>query len=156
MPKHQIHPITDYHYELVDADELPDGRVCWIEETPGTAVSKFLRGHATQELVDFMTTAHRPIIEHQLWQQYWEPGAARLEAPVQGLGYARARWELLRPGDEHIMKPDDIAVPLERNGEFIWVVRPPHASAQAIEEFSLLLARLVQDGLWRQNLGGGS
>lgn len=149
MPKYEIHPMRDFHFELVDS--LPDGLVLRVEETPGTAVTYILKGHARQEFIAFMSEAVRPILEHGRWHQYWEPGAPRLEIPAQGLGYGEARWELLTPESEDILRPGEIAVGVEREGAFVYLIRPGYVSPEAVAAYNAVLARLIGDGLFRQN-----
>lgn len=150
MPEYEIHPITDSHYELVDS--LPDGKVCDIVESPGRSVSRFVKGYATQELMDYMTETVGFILSEpeNRWVQVWVPGEPRLELPPQGLGIAAARWELLTPDTEHLLPTPEIAIPVEREGAFVFLIRPPHARPEAVAQFNIYLDRFVGDGLWRQ------
>lgn len=156
MPEYQIHPITDSHYELVDS--LPDGKLVEITETPGTAVTRIVRGGASQDFVDYMTETHKYILSEAAnrWVQVWVPGQPRLELPAQGLGIAEARWELLTPATESLLPAPGIAVPVERPGGFAWLIRPPHVQPAVVAEFTALLRRLVGDGLWRQRWDVGN
>jgi hypothetical protein len=156
MPEYEI---TEHRYELVD--HLPDGMLCRLVEKPGSAIVQFLRGDATKELMRFMTERHELIlVTKQMWVQVWEPGAPRSEAPAQGLGIARARWQLLTPEEEaRLPEPDaGIAVAGERDGVFVWFIRPPHVTQEAVDQWNRILERIVGDGLWQQrwNQGGDS
>ncbi|MFJ9645030.1 hypothetical protein [Streptomyces sp. NPDC101206] len=150
MPEYEIHALTDFHYELIDA--LPDGLVCQVKETPGTAVTYILKGHATPEFAAFMSEVVRPVLEPGGWHQYWEPGAPRLELPPQGLGYATAKWEVITEEDaDAILAPGELARGVERAGAFVYLIRPGHASPELVDAFNAILDRLIGDGLIRQD-----
>ncbi|MGW2985478.1 hypothetical protein [Streptomyces goshikiensis] len=135
--------VTKSRYYLTDS--LPEGRLIWVDEEPGRADVQILRGHATKAFVDHMTREHEYILGGGVsaWSQYWTPGEARAEGEPLHLDYARARWALSPTGD--------IAVALEQDGGFVWVIREGHVDPLVVEAFNKILLRLVGDGLWRQD-----
>jgi len=145
MPRYEIHEIRDQRYELVDS--LPDGRLVTVIETPGTAITQFLRGQATPAYVDFMTTTVQYILDERLWVQVWIPGQPRLDGPIEGLGIGRARYELMPPD----VRLSDPAVPIEQDGEFVIAIQDGEVQPKAAAQYNRILERFVGDGLWQQN-----
>lgn len=145
MPRYAIHEIRDQRYELVDS--LPGGRLVTVIETPGTAITQFVRGQATPAWVDFMTEMVQYILDERLWVQVWTPGQLRVDGPIEGLGIGKARYELM-PFDVTMSDP---AVPIETDGEFVIAIRDGEVQPEAAAQYNRILQRFVGDGLWQQN-----
>jgi len=141
MPEYRI---AESRYEI--RDTLPDGRVAYIDEVPGRADVHLLRGHATKAFCTRMNEMHKYILGQPFWVQVWEPGVPRLDGPAEGLGFGRARWELVPTGD--------VCTPIEREGAFVWLIREGHVSPQAVAQMNRYLQRIVGDGLWQQRWDG--
>jgi hypothetical protein len=141
--------LTQSIYKLVDS--LPHGRSIWVDEEPGRADVHILRGEATQAFCTRMTEMHEHILSEAFWVQVWEEGALRVGAPPQRLGFAHATWEI----DDENNTVGELAVPLERAGRFVWMIRAGHVKPTAVAEMNQLLLRIVGDGLWQQRWAGG-
>jgi len=136
--------IAESSYKVVST--LPPGKFVHIEEEPGRADVHLLRGHATKAFCTTMTEMHRYILGAPFWVQVWEPGVPRADGPIEGLGFAKASWELVPIGD--------VCTPIEREGGFVWLIREGHVSPQAVIQMNRYLERIVGDGLWQQRWDG--
>lgn len=145
MSRYEIHEITDQRYELVDS--LPDGKLVRVIERPGTAIVQFVRAQARPTLMDYMTGMVQDVLDQKLWVQVWVPGEPRLDGPIEGLGIAKARWELTPPG----IKLPDPAHAFEKDGEFIFLIEDGEAQPAAVAQYNQILTRIASDGLWQQN-----
>ncbi len=45
-------------------------------------------------------------------------------------------------------------IPLEREGEFLWLIRTGHMTPELITEINKTLEHIIGNGLWEQRWGG--
>ena len=133
-------------YELVDADQLPPGKVCGADEKPGLFVFLWCRGEATQELVDDLNHLHKEITRLALWEQRWDDRPDRLELTGENLGIASASFEFAPPE----MPMGRTCRPAERKGRFTWYIRPGEMTEQLRVETNAYLDHILGNGLWVQ------
>ncbi|MFI9235832.1 hypothetical protein [Streptomyces sp. NPDC053079] len=62
---------------------------------------------------------------------------------------ATARFEL-----SDLLPDGEVAMPVERAGEFVMLVRRGHMSPEAVAEINKQLEHIVGDGLWEQRWDG--
>ncbi|MEU7044988.1 hypothetical protein AB0A77_28570 [Streptomyces varsoviensis] len=48
----------------------------------------------------------------------------------------------------------EIVVPLEREGDMVWLVRDGHMTPEAVDAMNVHLKNITQNGLWTQQWGG--
>lgn len=138
--------VTQSSYVL--KDELPDGRAVWIDEEPGRADVWIRRGMATQAFCTHMTKQHAYILGGggPSWVQVWTDGEVRADGPIPEVPVARAWWEI-DDANNHV---GELAIPLEKDGAFVWYIREGHVKPATVEQMNRYLASMVGRGLWVQ------
>ena len=142
----RVYEVKQTWYRFAKAgDEMPDGRVIHVVETPGTAVVIVMPGHASERLLDDLNEQHRPIMSYGNWL-HRAPGTTG-EAPEQ---IVEARWERT---PAHKLPAGTLAMPLEGPGRFVWLILDTEVSERLVAEWNPVLATIVNNGLWIQRWG---
>jgi hypothetical protein len=129
------------------ADEMPEGRVVHIVNTPGLAEVLVKPPHASERLLADLTEAHRPIMEYGRWLHH-RPDSTD-DVPASQI--VEARWEA-KPASE--LPRGVLCLPFESPGRFVWLMNENELFEQLIAEMNGLLEQLVSSGLWIQRWGG--
>lgn len=66
-----------------------------------------------------------------------------------------SRTETVRVEISDQLPDGEPVMPLERDGELIWVFRPGHISPEAVDAINGYLRHIIRDGLWEQEWDGG-
>ncbi|MGG7572568.1 hypothetical protein [Streptomyces sirii] len=136
--------MPELRYEVDREGKVPAGRATFVTEEPGLVVATFRPGHASEILCKQLNRVCKHIFRSGLWAQRW--GADESAEPSEHT-LLTIRFELL-PADKF---PEVlVCLPWERPGEFVWLIRRPHMSPQAIDEANAHLRKAVRAGLWVQ------
>ncbi|MFH8619201.1 hypothetical protein ACH4E8_29625 [Streptomyces sp. NPDC017979] len=145
--------IAKIRYQIDTDGCIPADRVAYITEAAGHATAYFRPGHATAALCERLTALQRPLLEYGQWVQDWDESdcAHRADKPAEGRSIARASWEIV---PARLLPDGVLCFPVEKPGAFVWMIREKQITAQCLAEMNAYCARIVGDGLWRQQWGG--
>ncbi|WP_236241187.1 hypothetical protein [Streptomyces sp. CC228A] len=136
-----MYQVTKAVYRFAEHDdEIPPGHVVTILDTPGIATVVVRPGHARQRLLDALAREQTAILETGEWMRQ-SPGDTDEPAPT----VHSARWELV---PAHKLPDGRLCLPVERNGEHVWLIRDGEASPELVAEMTERLTALVRAGVW--------
>jgi mannosyltransferase OCH1-like enzyme len=139
---------TTYRFARPE-DRMPAGRVADIQFGPAAdeVTVLVMPGHATARLLAEFTTQQEANFATGQWE--------RLEPTPENLNHPRrvhhARWRLT---PAHEMPSARILMSVEERGHHAWLVREGEATAALERDMNLLLADLLQSGVYIQRGAG--
>lgn len=136
-----MYQVTKAVYRFAETDdEIPPERVVAILDTPGVATVAARPGHATQRLLDALTREQTAMLATGEWMRQ-APGDGDAPTPT----IHSARWERV---PAHRLPAGRLCIPVQLDGEHVWLIREDEASEELVSEMSELLTALVRAGVW--------